>query len=185
MAPEVLIGDGEAEYGPEVDWWAIGVIACELLTGGPPFKGNTAEKVKQRIVKSSKISLPFYLSADAKDLITKLLRKDPHKRLGHNMPEDLQIMKKHRFFRKIDWVKLERRELDPPIKPLVTDPELAENFSGEFTLLPLSPTFNEGGFAAYMQASQDGGEIPDDPFGGFSFVASNSVLERSFLNGDW
>lgn len=87
------------------------------------------------------------------------------------MPKDLQTMKKHRFFRKIDWKKLAARELEPPIQPMITDPELAENFAPEFTELSLSP----------VQTSSDiwPRSVPkDDLFGGFSFVASSSLLEN-------
>ena len=166
MAPEVLSGDGCTEYGYEVDWWGVGILAFELLTGYLPFEGNSAEKVKLKIQKR-KVIMPPYLSADAKDFITKLLRKEPQKRLGYNLAKDLPTIKKHRFFRKIDWAKLERRELVPPIQPLVTDPLLAENFSHEFTDLPLSPATGH----AFPQDFLGGRE--QDLFGGFSFVATS------------
>lgn len=182
MAPEVLSGNGEKEYGCEVDWWGVGALACDLMTGGPPFRGNNHKKVAERIQKQ-KLALPYFLSAEAKDLITKLLKKDPTKRLGYNMPKDLQTIKNHRFFRKIDWEKLERRELEPPIVPLITDPELAENFSADFTGLSLSPPVG-GGRSAAVEMKRGGvdsvvrGEgVGDDPFGGFSFVASSSLLD--------
>jgi serine/threonine-protein kinase Psk1 len=88
------------------------------------------------------------------------------------MPKDLQTIKNHRFFRKIDWAKLERRELEPPIKPLITDPVLAENFSTDFTGLSLSPPvlINDNGMGRKNEE--------EDLFGGFSFVASSSLFER-------
>lgn len=87
------------------------------------------------------------------------------------MPKDLQTMKGHRFFRKIDWKKLEAREVEPPIQPMITDPELAENFAPEFTDLSLSPVITAKDPWSAMSAKED------DPFGGFSFVASSSMLE--------
>jgi hypothetical protein len=59
----------------------------------------------------------------------------------------------------------------PPIQPLVTDPELAENFNQEFTDLPLSPVLTKSFFS----------ETQSNPFGGFSFVASQSLLDA----GEW
>jgi len=97
MAPEILSGDGKREYGAEVDWWGVGTLAVDLMTGGPPFTGNNTAKITHKII-NSKLSLPYFLSPDAKDLITRLLRKDPTKRLGYNMPKDLQTIKNHRFF---------------------------------------------------------------------------------------
>lgn len=189
MAPEVLSGDGK-EYGAEVDWWGVGILAFELLTGNIPFEGSSPEKVKQKIQKK-KLALPSYLSADAKDFITRLLRKEPHKRLGYNLATDLPIIKGHRFFRKINWAKLEARELQPPIRPLVTDPLLAENFSNEFTDLPLSPSALKTEFAMFFSGQNDaktgrsgigrGTPVEENPFHGFSFVAT-SLLQSEYLN---
>lgn len=168
MAPEVIQGQ---KYGKAVDWWSYGALGYDLMTGNPPFRGPNNAKIQERIVKQ-KLIMPYFLSPDAKDLLTRLLRKEPSKRLGSN-PKDLQIIKKHRFFKKIDWEKLAAREVEPPIQPLITDPELAENFAEEFTELSLSP----------VAASQDWGGLSavddkDNPFGGFSFVASSSLLEN-------
>jgi len=170
MAPEVVQG---LEYGAAVDWWSLGALGFDLLTGSPPFTGNNNAKIQEKIVKQ-KLALPYYLSADAKDLLTRLLRKDPKKRLGFNRAKDLQTIKKHRFFRKIDWKKLETRELEPPIQPLITDPELAENFAQDFTDLPLSPVLGKKFDDAFA-------ENQTNPFGGFSFVASQSLLDA----GEW
>jgi serine/threonine protein kinase len=170
MAPEVIQG---VDYGAAVDWWSLGALGFDLLTGAPPFAGNNNAKIQEKILKS-KLSLPYYLSADAKDLLTRLLRKEPKKRLGFNMPKDLQTMKNHRFFRKINWKKLEARELEPPIIPLITDPELGENFAQDFTDLPLSPVLTKK-FDDLI------GDAQSNPFGGFSFVASESLLEC----GEW
>jgi hypothetical protein len=88
------------------------------------------------------------------------------------MPKDLQTLKKHRFFRKIDWKKLAAREVEPPIQPMITDPELAENFLPEFTELSLSPVMTAKDLWSSSAAK-------DDVFGGFSFVASSSLLESN------
>ena len=168
MAPEVILGHN---YGTAVDWWSFGALGFDLLTGSPPFRGGNHAKIQQNILKQ-KLVLPYFLGPDAKDLLTRLLRKEPNKRLGADMPKDLLAIKKHRLFRKIDWKALERRELDPPIKPLITDPELAENFSSDFTELAISPLKTMHDSWASEEAN---------PFGGFSFVASKSMLE----SGGW
>lgn len=158
------------KYGTAVDWWSFGIFGFDMLTGSSPFHDQNGKKIQEKILKS-KLVLPFYLSLDAKDILTRLLRKEPSKRLGASMPKDMQTIKKHRFFRKIDWRKLELRELEPPIRPLITDPELAENFSSDFTDLPLSPIVP----SPLNQAVK--GE--HDPFGGFSFVGSQSLLQNA------
>lgn len=173
MAPEVL---QQESYGTAVDWWSFGILGYDLLTGGSPFRASCDTKIKDKILRQ-KLHFPFYMSSDARDLLTRLLRKDPRKRLGTHMPKDMETMKKHRFFRKIDWKKLEAREIEPPIKPVITDPELAENFSPDFTNLALSPVvvgpplhewpMNQTNYEANL-------------FGGFSFVASKSLLESAY-----
>lgn len=168
MAPEVIQGK---KYGRAVDWWSFGALGYDLMTGNPPFRGQNNAKIQENIVKQ-KLVLPYFLSPDAKDLLTRLLRKDPNKRLGASMPKDLQTLQKHRFFRKIDWKKLAARELEPPIQPMITDPELAENFAPEFTELSLSPVVG-------MREQWPASAPKDDVFGGFSFVASSSLLESN------
>lgn len=178
MAPEIIQG---LDYDFSVDWWSLGAIGFDLLTGSPPFGGNNHAKIQQNILKQ-KLQLPYFIGPDAKDLLTRLLRKEPHKRLGGTSPKDLKTLKSHRFFRKIDWKKLEKRELEPPIQPVITDPELAENFSTDFTMLPLSPVVTRGSknFDEYMQDVQEERVTAEknNPFGGFSFVASSSLLDN-------
>lgn len=182
MAPEVVQGK---PYGKACDWWSLGALGYDLLTGSPPFKANNHAKIQEKIVKQ-KLALPYYLGPDAKDLLIRLLRKEPQKRLGYHMPKDLETIKKHRFFRKIDWKALARRELEAPIQPLITDPALAENFSTDFTGLALSPTLGDDVYVGDMlknvglsaDPSNSLGET--DPFHGFSFVASSSLLNGGF-----
>jgi serine/threonine protein kinase len=188
MAPEVIQGK---PYGKACDWWSLGALGFDLLTGSPPFTGNNHAKIQEKIIRQ-KLALPYFLGPDAKDLLTRLLRKEPSKRLGYHMPKDLETIKKHRFFRKIDWKALARRELDPPIKPVVTDPALAENFSTDFTTLPLSPVstnnpllddddrvghmLKNAGVSCVGSSHHNGSVNDPDLFRGFSFVASSSLL---------
>ena len=204
MAPEVIQGK---PYGKACDWWSLGALGYDLLTGSPPFKANNNAKLQEKILKQ-KLVLPYFLGPDAKDLLTRLMRKEPSKRLGYHMPKDLQTIKKHRFFRKIDWKALDRRETTAPIWPVVTDPALAENFSADFTAMPLGAgsqmssssagTGTGGGTGAEAGAGTgndtgtgtgtgtsaravpvaDGMVMESDPFGGFSFVASSSLLDH-------
>lgn len=177
MAPEVVQGQ---KYGFAVDWWGLGAIGYDLLTGSPPFSANNDSKILEKIVKS-KLAMPYFLSPDAKDLLTRLLRKEPHKRLGSNMPKDMLTIKKHRFFRKINWVLLAKRELTPPITPLITDPEMAENFDHTFTDLALSPVFASSRDPwSSTPSTANGLRVDDNPFGGFSYVASSSLINGGF-----
>merc|ERR1711900_127846 len=97
--------------------------------------------------------------------------KNPTSALVRICPRTCCLSKKHRFFRKIDWKKLARREIEPPIQPLITDPELAENFSTDFTDLALSPVLTS------TKAPWNSAGANENPFGGFSYVASQSLLD--------
>jgi serine/threonine protein kinase len=172
-------------YSYEVDYWAMGILLHELLTGSPPFTGNNNRIISDRIIKT-KLKLPYYLSPDAKDIITKLLKKVPAARIG-SKEGDIQKIKSHRFFRKIDWKKLETRELEPPIQPVITDPAEAENFP-RFNALPLpsSPPAafsgrdiqgrNDGGVT--VASGSVGGSFGSSLFQGFTYTASSSFIDR-------
>lgn len=138
MAPEVIKGD---DYDYSVDWWSLGCVAYDMLTGAPPFTGQTNEKIMDKVVHSKKyLKFPFYLSLDAKDFLRKLLQANPAKRL--DIDGDFDKLKLLRFFRYVDWDQLmdeSRDDYIPPILPVITDPILAENFDEEFTSMPLTP----------------------------------------------
>lgn len=177
MAPEVVKGD---PYDAAVDWWSLGALGYDLMTGAPPFASANWTKTQQKIIHGGKITMPYYLGPDAKDLLLRLLKREPKKRLGANMPKDLTTIKAHRFFRRINWKALEKREdVAPPIQPIITDPEAAENFAEEFTGCVMSPVEDR----SFLREAVEDGDIAmgDNPFGGFTFVASNSLLECGML----
>jgi serine/threonine protein kinase len=142
MAPEVV--SGRVHYDRTVDWWSLGIVVHDMLTGSPPFVANNRKKTMDAIL-NKKLNLPYYLSSDAKDLLTKLLKRTPSARLGHG-PKGIENIKNHRFFRKINWKLMALQELDPPIAPFLSDPESVENFNAEFTSMPVqeSPILTYG-----------------------------------------
>lgn len=163
MAPEILQGD---PYDFAVDYWSLGCVAFDLLTGSLPFTGTNPKKILEKMKSIKKnLKFPFYLSLDAKDFLRKLLQVNPEKRINLDNEEIFQKFKQHRFFRYIDWNHLENlhhhqegeecaEELSfpkaikngqqqkmymPPILPVITDPILAENFDSEFTEMDFTP----------------------------------------------
>ncbi|KAF9928851.1 serine/threonine protein kinase psk1 [Linnemannia zychae] len=163
MAPEVI--SERVQYDRTVDWWSLGIVIHDMLTGSPPFVGNNRKKTMDAIM-NKKLNLPYYLSSDAKDLLGKLLKRTPSARLGFG-PKGIENIKKHRFFRKIDWKLLALRELEPPIVPFLSDPESVENFNPEFTEQPVqeSPIFPHGsihinGGARYNDGTDSGTATP-------------------------
>lgn len=91
-------------------------MGYDLMTGNPPFRSQNHAKIQENIVKQ-KLVLPYFLSPDAKDLLIRLRRKDPNKRLGAVMPKDMQTMKKHRFFRRSIGRSSQRESWSRPSSP--------------------------------------------------------------------
>ena len=105
MAPEIVEGKG---HGQAVDWWSLGSILYEMLTGMPPFYNNDREKLFNSI-KSGQVKFPKYLSKEAVDLLCKLFIKDPEKRLGSG-PNGLNDIKSHVFFSSFNWGKYMKKK---------------------------------------------------------------------------
>jgi serine/threonine protein kinase/CRP-like cAMP-binding protein len=121
VAPENVLAHG---YGPSVDWWGLGVLVYVLLTGRQPFSSPRTDDpmaVMRRIVDEAwAVPLPPYLSPAARDLLTKLLERKPHRRLGCG-PRGVADVRGHRWFAGLDWGALADRRLVPPRSPKPSD----------------------------------------------------------------
>ncbi|KAI4336069.1 hypothetical protein L6164_014644 [Bauhinia variegata] len=158
MAPEILLGKG---HNKDADWWSLGILLYEMLTGKPPYTHSDRKKLQEKIIKE-KMKLPPYLSSEAHSLLKGLLQKDPAKRLGSGAHGDEQI-KRHKWFRSINWKKLEAREVQPKFKPDVNGEDCTANFDRCWTEMPAedspAPTPTAG-----------------DHFQGYTYVAPNPWL---------
>jgi len=166
IAPEII---HYQPYGRSVDWWAYGVLLYEMLVGQPPFDGEDEEELFAAIT-DHQVSYPKSLSKEAKDICKGFLTKNPGKRLGclEKGEEDIRI---HSFYRRIDWDKIESREVQPPFKPKISDPRAGDNFDPQFKKLkvdntPPNPT------AKYILDRLKG-----DEFAGFSFANPEFSVE--------
>lgn len=128
MAPEILTRSG---HGKEVDWWSLGALMYDMLTGAPPFTAENRKKTIEKILRG-KLNLPPYLTADAKDLIRKLLKRQVTARLGAP-PDDAKAVKQHQFFKHIDWNDVLSRKLEPPFKPILSGEDDVSQFDTKFT----------------------------------------------------
>ncbi|XP_058209846.1 serine/threonine-protein kinase AtPK2/AtPK19-like [Rhododendron vialii] len=150
MSPEIVLGKG---HDKAADWWSVGILLFEMLTGKPPFIGGNRQKIQQKIVKD-KIKLPAFLSSDAHSLLKGLLQKDPSKRLG-NGPQGSDDVKHHKWFKPINWKKLEAREIHPNFCPEVAGNHCIANFDKRWTDMPLqdspasSPNTNSNLFQGF------------------------------------
>jgi len=114
IAPEILQGN---TYNFSVDFWSFGVLMYEMLTGYSPFHGEDEEELFQAI-QHHDVPYPNSISENSISCVKKLLERDPLKRLGMKTSPYGDI-RSHPFFSKIDWRKLENREIEPPFKPKV------------------------------------------------------------------
>lgn len=111
IAPEVLLC-GKKGYLCGVDWWGLGILLYEMLYGKTPFRGGDHTEVFNNII-NKKLSWPVKttVSAECKDLIKKLLVRDPKQRLGYK--HGAADIKGHAFFSDVNWETLNSRQ--PPI----------------------------------------------------------------------
>uniref|UniRef100_A0A8C6MCK9 protein kinase C n=1 Tax=Nothobranchius furzeri TaxID=105023 RepID=A0A8C6MCK9_NOTFU len=128
LAPEVLT---ETSYTRAVDWWGLGVLIFEMLVGESPFPGDDEEEVFDSIV-NDEVRYPRFLSTEAISIMRRLLRRSPERRLGAG-ERDAEEVKKHLFFRNIDWDGLLAKKVKPPFVPTIQSSSDVSNFDEEFT----------------------------------------------------
>jgi serine/threonine protein kinase len=159
LAPEVLKGQG---HGIAVDWWSLGTLIYEMLTGLPPFYSQNINIMYQKIL-NGELRFPSYVSGDAQSLLEGLLTRDVEKRLGSQPGE----VKKHPFFKEIDWEKLERREIEAPYKPKVKNEMDTTQIDPVFTGEKPQDSLVESGLSETVQNENN--------FKGFTFVSPTAM----------
>lgn len=125
LAPEVIQSKG---HTTAVDWWALGILIYEFLTGYPPFwHANPIEIYKQIVENPVQFPTEPYTSPAAQDIIRQFCTVDRTFRLGNTAGRSVRV-KEHPFFRGIIWEDMYRRKYRGPIIPLVEHPADARNF---------------------------------------------------------
>ncbi|XP_061575097.1 ribosomal protein S6 kinase beta-1 isoform X2 [Cololabis saira] len=128
MAPEILMRSG---HNRAVDWWSLGALMYDMLTGAPPFTGENRKKTIDKILKC-KLSLPPYLTQEARDLLKRLLKRNASSRLGAGAGDATEVQA-HPFFRQINWEELLARKVEPPFKPILQSADDVSQFDSKFT----------------------------------------------------
>jgi len=157
LAPEILNRQG---HGRAVDWWSLGALLYEMLSGLPPFYCQDRERLFEKIRKSE-LHYPASVSRPAKNVLKGLLNKDPTGRLGSG-PGDAEEIKRHEFFAEIQWEKLMNGDIPPPWRPDINGSLDTSQFDQEFTKMPI--------FSPLQRAHGFGGTPSDNPFEGFTFT---------------
>ncbi|KAI9501345.1 kinase-like domain-containing protein [Coemansia spiralis] len=155
LAPEVLL---RQRYGKEVDWYCLGAVLYEMLTGLPPFYDQDNNIMYKRILQEP-LRFPTVLPPPlrgngsynesssvnassngigklAQDFISRILERDPQKRLGNGV-FGTENVKRHVFFHGIDWAKVYKQEYAPPFVPKVSSIFDLSNIDPEFRNEPI------------------------------------------------
>ncbi|KAL5130312.1 Phototropin-1B [Glycine soja] len=113
-AQEIITGSGHTSA---VDWWALGILLYEMFYGYTPFRGKTRQRTFTNILhKDLKFPKSKQVSFSAKQLMYRLLNRDPKSRLGSR--EGANEIKNHPFFRGVNWALVrctKPPELDAPL----------------------------------------------------------------------
>jgi ribosomal protein S6 kinase alpha-5 len=168
MPPEIVSSQKQG-HDHTADWWSLGVLLYELVTGCSPYMksdNDTSKEISKRIIHSS----PHYhsfLSPECCTLMKLLMEKSPLKRLGAKGAHEV---KNHPWFKPLSWEKLYKREYPSPFVPKLMDEMDTQNFSDEFT----------------SQAPVDSpAEVPKnytELFRGYSFIAPSILFGDSMFS---
>jgi len=166
MAPEIINNTG---HGKCADWWALGVLIYEMITGKTPFYAKNRKDIQQKILTAA-LKFPRWMSPDCQSLLKGLMRRPVHKRLGVNGAAEI---KTHGFFKDVDWDKLSAKKMVPPYKPVLEGPLDLSNFDKQFT----------------SEAPIDSPSTPThlpihSPFVGFSYTGNESPTLASLVGRD-
>jgi serine/threonine protein kinase len=127
LAPEILLEKG---YDKAVDWWSLGVLTFESLTGFSPLKAGNSRNDYSDYARKVDLSPYFFWSSEARSLVGGLLEIDPKKRLGSKGAEEV---KSHPFFSSINWKDMHNKKLPAPMLPTVNNEQDLCYFDKYFT----------------------------------------------------
>lgn len=132
-------------YGKAADYWSLGCICYEMLSGRTPFHSKLGEKDILRKILSERIKMPQGITSHACKVVKGLLNRNPQDRLGAAKSTMFHIggvtgLKQMDFFQGINWSKLERKEMEPPTRFMVDNDTDVKHFHEEFIKMDIPPS---------------------------------------------
>jgi hypothetical protein len=132
-------------YGKAADYWSLGCICYEMLSGRTPFHSKLGEKDILRKILSERIKMPQGITSHACKVVKGLLNRNPQDRLGAAKSTMFHIggvtgLKQMEFFQAINWSKLERKEMEPPTRFMVDNDTDVKHFHEEFIKMDIPPS---------------------------------------------
>lgn len=181
MAPEMVAKQG---YTKAADWWSLGCIAYEMLAGEPPFQSKKGAKDLFRKIMNERIRMPDGSSSAACKLLKGLLNRNASARLGAAKGTMFQVggtaqVKQLEFFAGLDWMLLERKEIDPPLTANVEGEDDLRHFYDDFTNMQLPRSVKEMAKDDFKPR-----QCKSDVFKGFSFIQHDFPLPDRTVDQD-
>ncbi|KAI9552776.1 hypothetical protein GHT06_020656 [Daphnia sinensis] len=142
VAPEVILNKG---HDISADYWSLGVLIFEFLSGTPPFSGSDPMKTYNVIIKGiDAVDFPRIIKRNAAALIKKLCRDNPSERLGYQKGE--RDIEKHKWFDGFNWEGLRTRTKASPIVPQIRGAVDTSNFDEYPPDMDVSPPDDMSGW---------------------------------------
>lgn len=144
FAPELISSVG---HTIAVDWWTLGILIFELMSGHPPFESGATVNIYRKIVTGiGAVAFPKRCQGAVGDLIRALLKKDPSERLPMR-PSGVKGLKEHKWFSNAGfaWVALKDGELEAPYKPTVKSKRDINNFVARKENMPKTIEYHDDG----------------------------------------
>ncbi|CAJ0846890.1 9260_t:CDS:2 [Entrophospora sp. SA101] len=158
LAPEIIRGEG---YSFPVDWWSLGVLLYEFLTGNTPYQGENSNEIYKNVLEKD-VKYPIWMDYETKSLLTiiyylqsklfvvQLLKKDPKVRLGGGELGS-QGIKNHAYFMGINWQDVYQKRLPSPYIPPIEHEADVQNFDPTFLNMPLKLSLPKDPFDDILQ----------------------------------